>query len=82
MGTIPITQTTRVEILRINITIEFDVVGERPATNYIQLSWADKIEWKNCIASNHSPCFLKLPKRNGANHISNFRFSHVNGNYP
>ena len=67
-------------------TIKFDEVGERTATKYIQISWTDSKEWKNCIAANHSPYFLKLPRPNGTNQFDlptrKFRFFHVNGKYP
>ena len=66
-------------------TLKFDAVAERPATKYIQISWTDLEEYKNCIASNHSPYFLKLPKRNGASHSifsTEFPVWHVNGKYP
>lgn len=37
---------------------------------YIQISLTDLKEQKHGITSNHSPCFLKLPKSNGANHFT------------
>ena len=37
-GYLPFTQTTRVEILCIQKNLQFDMVGERPATKYSHLS--------------------------------------------
>ena len=66
-------------------TLKFDGEVERPATKYIQISCTDLEESKNCIASHHSPYFLKLPKGNGASHsifLTEFPVWHVNGKYP
>ena len=38
-------------------TLKFDVVGERPATKYIEISWTDEKEWKNYIALKSQPIF-------------------------
>ena len=59
-------------------------MGELPTPKYVQTSLTDK--WKNCIASYHSSCFLKPPKRNGLNHfIFQPKFpvfpSKINGKY-
>ena len=47
-------------------TLKFDVVGERPATKYIQISWTNQKECKNEIANG-------MARTN-----RNFRFSNVN----
>ena len=60
-------------------TIKFDTVVERPATKY--LSQADWKEHKNCITSNHSPYFLKLPNGAAAYHLI-FQPELRNGKYP
>ena len=62
------------------LTMKFDV--EHDSLKSIPKS-AELIKksGKNCIASKHSSHFLKLPKRNGVNHLvsnRNFRFFHVN----
>ena len=70
------TQTIRVEILCINNkTIKFYVMWEWPTTKYVQISWTDKKERKNCIASNHSPYFPKLSKRSLYTDVVLFFFS-------
>ena len=64
-------------------TIKFDVVGKRPATKYIQISYT--LGYKNCITLNHSPYFLQY--QNGMARTiwfpnRHFWFSQVNGKYP
>ena len=52
------------------LTIKFDVMGERVQSQSMSKSleqMAKSVE--NCITSNHSPYFLKLPKQNGMNHL-------------
>ena len=49
------------------IKCEVGVVGI--TIDYIQISWRDIKGQKNSITSYQSPYFLKLPKRNGANHF-------------
>ena len=61
-------------------TIKFDEVGERPVTNYVQISLTDWKEYKNWIAPSYSPCSLSFP--NGIPRTiwfsnQNLRFSHV-----
>ena len=48
---------------------------EWPTTKYVQISWTDKKERKNCIASNHSPYFPKLSKRSLYTDVVLFFFS-------
>ena len=65
--------------------IKFDVEGERLPTKYIEVSWTDQKELKNCIASKQSPFFWSLPKRDGANYLifqPKFPVSHVNSKHP
>ena len=52
------------------LTIKFDVVGESVQSQSMSKSlkqMAKSVE--NCITSNHSSYFLKLPKQNGMNHL-------------
>ena len=44
-------------LLHKHMTIKFDVVGERPATKYIQISRTDEKEWTNYIALKSQPIF-------------------------
>ena len=60
-------------LVRKHKTIKFDVVREGPATKYIQISWKGWKEWKNYIASNHSPYFLKIPKWRDVRHHLTFQ---------
>ena len=50
-------------------TIKFDAVERTTHYNVYpnQLNRLKRVE--NCIPSNHSPCFFKLPKQNGANRL-------------
>ena len=50
-------------------TIKFDALERITHYNVYpnQLNRLKRVE--NCIPSNHSPCFLKLPKQNGANRL-------------
>ena len=51
-------------------TITFDVMGESDQSQTMSKSleqMAKSVE--NCITSNHSPYFLKLPKQYGMNHL-------------
>ena len=50
-------KTIKCEVARVGITIK-----------YIHISQTDR-EQKNSITSYYSPYFLKLPKRNGTNHL-------------
>ena len=51
-------------------TINFEMVGERAATKYIEISRNRLKRGGNWRASNHSPRSLKLlPKRNGTNYL-------------
>jgi len=61
-------------------------MGARPVAKHIQKSSTD-LRVGNGIASDHSPCFLKLPSQTEWGECirssnRNFRFSHVNGKYP
>ena len=52
------------------LTIKFVVMGESGPSQSMSKSveqMAKSVE--NCITSNHSPYFLKLPKQNGMNHL-------------
>ena len=52
------------------LTIKFDVMGESDQSQTMSKSleqMAKSVE--NCITSNHSPYFLKLPKQYGMNHL-------------
>ena len=50
-------------------SVKFDVVGAQPATKYFpnQLNRLKRVEKLHRLKS--QPIFLKLPKRNGANHL-------------
>ena len=67
-------------LVRNRKTIKFDAVERTTHYNVYpnQLNRLKRVE--NCIPSNHSPCFLKLPKIPRTVWFSNpnFRFSHVN----
>ena len=72
VGCLPITLTNPLETVE-NLehrhkTVKFAQVGLLPAINYIQIFWTAQKRWKNWTALNHSPYFLNIPKRNGANH--------------
>ena len=56
-------------LVRNRKTIKFDGVERTTHYNVYpnQLNRLKRVE--NCIPSNHSPCFLKLPKQNGANRL-------------
>ena len=49
-------------------TIKFDVMGESDQSLSKSLEQMAK-SVENCITSNHSPYFLKLPKQNVMNHL-------------
>ena len=48
--------------------IKFDVMGESDQSQTKSLEQMAK-SVENCITSNHSPYFLKLPKQNVMNHL-------------
>ena len=56
-------------LVRNRKTIKLDAVERTTHYNVYpnQLNRLKRVE--NCIPSNHSPCFLKLPKQNGANRL-------------
>ena len=67
-------------LVRNRQTIKFDAVERNTHYNVYpnQLNRLKRVD--NCIPSNHSPCFLKLPKMARTVWFSNpnFRFSYVN----
>ena len=62
--------------------IKFDMMGERPVTKCIRITWVDWKEKNNGIALNHSRCFPKTERGKSFDSPTGFPVSHVNGNYP
>ena len=62
--------------------IKFDMMGERPVTKCIRITWVHWKEKNNDIALNHSRCFPKTERGKPFDSPTGFSVSHVNGNYP
>ena len=68
-GCLPFTQTTRVEILCINIKLKNLTWWQSNPLQSISKSTEQTKTGEKLIASNYSPYFLKLPKQNKVNHL-------------